>query len=106
MRRVLVSLPTALTLRTPDCMEWEGSQMGVIKCWIDVANNDLWIHILHDATAPYTESTLSIVVRTVNYAVLNPNVLGAQTYSVPIKMYNWTTTYDFPEGVTLSRNSV
>jgi hypothetical protein len=52
MRRVLISLPLAFTFRTPDCMQWEGSQESVVKCWIDTANNDLWIHILQDPFAP------------------------------------------------------
>ncbi len=83
--------------------------MYVSKCWLDVANNDLWIHILQDPFAPYTQSTLSIVVRTMNFAILNPVVsAGPQTYTVPIKMFNWTLTYDIPDSNTtfVTRSSV
>jgi len=94
MQRVLISIPLELRFRTPDCMQWEGSQVYVSKCWIDVANNDLWIHIFHDEFAPYTESTLTLKVRTMNLGMQNPATAGSTQYPFPIKMYNWTQMYE------------
>jgi len=103
MRRVLINIPAAFVLKSPDCMQWEGSTVYVSKCWLDVANNDLWVHILHDATTPYVESSLTLIVRTMNYGVVNPNVAAATSipYTFPVKMFNWTSTFSVPDGNTV-----
>jgi len=107
IKRVVISLPPAFQFRTPDCMEWEGSTMSVAKCWIDVSNRDIWIHIFHDPLQPpYSYQTYTLKIRTMNYAVQNPSPPVQSWYLFDVKMYNWTTLYDIPDSNTtfITRN--
>ena len=99
IRRVLIKVPIQLYFENPDCMQWTGSTVTIEKCYIDLDNNDIWIHLFHDPVSAYAQTSQSIIFRTMNSAAKNPNTVGANSYSFSIKMYNWTQPYE-PLGTT------
>ena len=71
----------------PDCMEWLNSQVRVKKCWLDIAQGDLWIHIYHAYGVDYTGSK-NLIVKTVNYAIKHSGVGNtAFNLNIQIKMF-------------------
>ena len=80
--------PNTLVFNNPDCMQGELSDIEISGCYVDTTNRYIWIEIYN--TASYAATTKSLIIRTRNFGILNPdaNIVSAFT----VKCYTWTTS--------------
>eukprot|EP00825_Cyclidium_porcatum_P026989 TRINITY_DN2900_c0_g2_i1.p1 TRINITY_DN2900_c0_g2~~TRINITY_DN2900_c0_g2_i1.p1 ORF type:complete len:1198 (-),score=132.76 TRINITY_DN2900_c0_g2_i1:149-3742(-) len=89
---ISIQFPTtapALSFNNLDCMEDANSQIEVDRCYLDSSSLVMYIYL---TSKTYATTSLSLKVRTLNHAILNPPSTTTINYNqFEVGLYKWDT---------------